>query len=312
MCASPRFSTWLILLTLLSLGGCRCSKLAGKADSLEFKRCPQLDAPDARSVRAGALEIVIDERLMTVKSKQGSVRVAAFTGPVGAALTRHELSTLSAAQPELVILLGGLGENEEMAKATLASLATLRVPVLFVAGGTDRVNVFEAAFDDLDDQARDLMIQGSGLRELRIGRDRFAIVAGAPDGRYALDEEACGFESDDLDAVREAIESDEEKGARLWLLSWSAPAGFGVTRSLGGQDVGSEGLAELAEDLGAQGGLFAFPESAVAQPITDAQRKGLSLVVPRLGRTGASRAEGGRVPSSVAKLTVSGAGIALR
>jgi len=312
MCASPRFSPWLILFTLLSLGGCRCSKLSGKVDSLEFKRCAQLDPPEARSLRAGALELVIEDRLLSVKSKQGSVRVAAFAGPVGAALTRYELSILSAAQAELVIVMGGLGDDEEMAKATLAGLSTLRVPVLFIAGGADRVSVFESAFDDLDDRARDLMIQGSGLRELRVGRDRFAILAGAPEGRYAIDEDACGFEGDDVDAVREAIESDEEKGARVWLLSWGAPAGFGVTRALSGQDVGSEALSELAEDLGALGGLFAFPESAVGQPITDAQRKGLSLVVPRLGRTGATRAEGGRVPSGVAKLTISGSGLVPR
>lgn len=296
---------------LLSVTGCRCSKLAGEVDSIEFKRCAQLDAPDGRSWRAGELDLTVEDRRLRVKSAQGSVRISAFSGPVGAALTRHELSLVTASQPQLVIMLGGLGDDEEMAKATLAGLAALRVPCLFIAGGADRSAVVEAAFDELEGPSRDFLIHGSGLRELIIGRDRFAIVAGAADGRHALDDGACGFESDDLSDVREALEAEEAKDARVWLLSWAAPAGFGVTRALGGTDVGSEGLAELAEDIGARGGLFAFPESAVAQALKDAQRKGFSLVVPRLGRTGASRAEGGRVASGVAKLMVGPSGLGL-
>lgn len=312
MYATPRILCSLSFAVLLTVTGCRCSKLAGEVDSLEFQRCAQLDAPESRAWHAGELDLVLEDRVLRVKSKQDSVRIAAFAGPVGAALTRHELASITAAKPQLVIMLGGLGDDEEMAKASLAGLAALRIPSLFIAGGADRRPVIQAAFDDLEDAARDFVIHGSGLRELAIGRDRFAVVAGASDGRYALDDSACGFESDDLTDVREAIEAADTKSSRVWLLSWAAPAGFGVTRALGGQDVGSEGLSDLAEDIGARGGLFAFPESAVAQVMKDAQRKGFSLVVPRLGRTGASRADGGRVVSGVARLVVNGAGLGLQ
>ncbi len=312
MYASSRIFRSLSFSLLLTVTGCRCSKLAGEVGSVAFKRCAQMSPPDSRSWHAGELELVIEDRVLRVKGKQDSIRIAAFTGPVGAALTRHELAAITAARPQLVVMLGGLGDDEEMAKASLAGLAALRVPSLFIAGGADRSAVVQAAFDDVEDAARDFVIHGSGLRELTIGRDRFAIMAGAPDGRYALDDKSCGFENDDLSDLRDAIEAGDTKTSRVWLLSWAAPAGFGVTRALGGQDVGSEGLAELAEDIGARGGLFAFPESAVAQALKDAQGKGFSLVVPRLGRTGASRADGGRVVSSVARLAVGAAGLGLQ
>lgn len=312
MCVSARLWSRFWLLALLAVGGCRCSKLTGSGDSGDFKRCAQVDAPEGRTWRAGELELAIEDRVLRAKGKVDALRLVTFTGPVGAALTRHELAQISQAEPQLVLMLGGLGDDVQMAKATLAGLAALRVPSVFIAGGADRLPVVEEAFEELDEAGRDLVTHGSGLRELAIGKDRFAIVPGAPEGRYAIDDTACGFESDDLDDVREHLEANEQKGSRVWLLSWAAPSGFGVTRALGGHDVGSEALAKLAEDIAAEGGLFAFPESAVAQPVRDAQRKGLSLVVPRLGRTGATRVDGGRVVSGVARLSVGSLGLTIR
>ncbi len=292
--------------------GCSCSKLSGEVGDVEFKRCAQVSPPDARSVRAGEVELRIEGSRLEVRGKGDTLRLAAFTGPVGAALTRHEIAALAAAKPQLVVMLGGLGETTQMATASLAALSTLDAPTLFLPGGADRLDVLEQAFDELSKPERDRIIQGSGLRELVIGDDHFALVAGAPLGRYAIDDGACGFETGDLEEVAEALEAAAEKKQRLWLLSWGAPSGWGVSPGYGHTEVGSDELAELVEDLGARGGLFAFPESAAGLPVHDASPNGgLRLVVPRLGRTGATRLEGGRVASSFALLSVGPKGLTL-
>ena len=295
-----------LLVSLLGGPSCSCSKLAGEVDDLDFKRCAQADAPRERTLSTPALTLELKDRVLELKPK-GPLRIAAFTGPVGAALSRSDLGLLTQAAPQLVLWLGGLGDSEQIAAANLAALATLHVPVWFVAGGADRLSLVESAFDDLEGDAADRLIHGSALRELRVGKDRFAIVPGAPDGRYALDDEACGFVDDDLDDLREAL--PQSFHGRTWLLSWAAPAGLGITQGYGGAEVGNAALGELARALGAQGGLHAYPEVLANVPIKAGKGTGLSLVVPRLGRTGALHADGGRVPRSLRVLMLDGSGL---
>jgi hypothetical protein len=211
------------------------------------------------------------------------------------------MAALAAARAGLVLLLGGLGDDLAAASANLSALATLRVPVLFLAGGADRLPVIEEAFAALPEPSRDLLVHASGLRELRIGQDRFALVAGAPLGRYAIDAQACGFSLDDLDDVRAAF-AGGAKGARSWLLSWGAPSGWGIS-SAAGSDVGSPELFALSQALGVRGGVFAYPETQAGLTLRDEKQGRLAAVVPRLGRTGSTRADGGRVPSSLLVLT---------
>jgi hypothetical protein len=288
--------------------GCDCGRLTGSGSGA-FERCAAIDPPASRSFHAGALSLQIEERVLTVSSKKPTLTLAAFTGPVGAPLTRSELAQLSEAAPDLIIMFGGLGDNAADASASLAGLAALGIPSLFIAGGADHLEVVEDAFDALNDKARDGVVHASGLRELRFGRDSFAILPGAALGRYSRDSESCGFDEADLESLREAFDGADKQ--RLWLLSWHAPAGWGLSKGFGGTETASPLLRKAAETLKVKGGLFGFPENAVGTPLSG-PGGGLALVVPRLGRTGATRTHGGRLASSIALLTLGPAGLAMR
>lgn len=290
-----------------ALSGCRCSRLAGEADDVAFTRCGQVAAPKERSVRTAQLELSLQERVVAIKAPAG-LRVAAFTGPVGAPLSRTDVALLAAQKAGLILLLGGLGDDVGAASANLAALSALRVPTVFIAGGADRLPVIEEAFDSLDADSGELLLHGSGLRELRIGKERFAVVSGSPLGRYALDAEACGFALSDLDEVRQAVAAGGKSG-RTQLLSWAAPSGWGISNAAG-LDVGSPELFALAQAISAQGGLFAYPETQAGMVVRDEKRGRAAIVVPRLGRTGSTRADGGRLASSVRMLVLSADGLA--
>jgi hypothetical protein len=208
----------------------------------------------------------------------------------------------------LLLWLGGLGAEEASAAANLAALGALSVPTVFIPGGADRWPIVEAAFEGLADGARQHMINGSGLRELVFGGDRFAVLPGSAQGRYAVDEQACGFDAADLRELRDSVGGAD--AARYWLLTWSAPRGWGITVGLGSLDVGSEDLAELATTLQARGGLFAYPETQTAIAVYSEARGGHAMVVPRLGHTGSARAHGGRIPSGFSTLVLGQAGLA--
>jgi hypothetical protein len=297
----------LYLLLVSQLAACRCARTTGEVDDLKFVRCAQAAAPSERRVASGELELELSERVMSVRARAG-LRVVAFTGPVGGTLSRADLALLSNAKPGFVLFLGGLGDDVDAASANLAGLSALHVPTLFIAGGADRLETVEAAFAQLSAEAGQWLVQGSGLRELRLGSERFAIVPGSPLGRYAIDDKACGFTGDDLSDVREALSRNASKAKRTWLLSWGAPSGWGVSNAVG-HDVGSPELFALAQALHAEAGLFAYPETQAGLRVDDKKRKGPALVVPRLGRAGVTRADGGRVPSSVLLLVLTPEGL---
>ncbi len=305
------------VLTLVSqLAACRCSRTSGEVDDLKFVRCAQAEAPSERRVASAELELELVGRVLSLRARPG-LRVAAFTGPVGGTLSRADLAQLANAKPGLVLYLGGLGDDVESAAANLTGLAALRVPTVFIAGGADRLETVEAAFARLSGDAGQLLVHGSALRELRLGLlgggsagvadERFAVVSGSPLGRYAVDDQACGFTLDDLDDVRDAL-ADGGKAKRTWLLSWGAPSGWGVSHALG-HEVGSPELFALAQALHADAGLFAYPETQAGQRADDKKRKGPALVVPRLGRAGTTRADGGRLASSVLLLLLTAEGL---
>jgi hypothetical protein len=294
-------AVWLLSCALL---GCRCSRPTEQVDGLAFVRCAQLDPPASGSTRVGGLELSVHDRTLQVTSAS-SLRIAAFRGPVGAAFENEDLAILRDARPELVLYLGGLGDSESVALANLESMAALERPVLFIAGGSDNAMLVEAAFAALPVQARSRVLHASGLRELRIGRDRFLIVPGAAFGRYAVDEQACGFGTGDLSDVQAAAQASPSE--RTWLLSWQAPAGQGVSES-GAGELGSPDLKALASAVGARGGLFAYPETHAGEL---AAGGAMALVVPRLGRVGISRDDGSRLGRAVVSLLLGPEGLSL-
>lgn len=266
-----------------------------------------MSPPAERRLRTAELELEIQERVLSVEARQG-LRVAAFTGPVGGTLSRADLALLANSKAGLFLYLGGLGDDATSASANLASLSALRVPTLFIAGGSDRMSLVEKAFSELPADAAEHLIQGSGLRELRLGSERFAIVSGSPLGRYAVDEQACGFTVEDIADVREAFSDAKGRRQRVWLLSWGAPSGWGLTHTAG-VDVGSPELFALGEALAAQGGVFAYPEVRAGESVSGRQGRKLSSVVPRLGRLGSTRGDGGRLPSSLMLLVLTAEGL---
>lgn len=296
-----------VLTVVSQLAACRCSRTSGEVDDVKFVRCAQAEAPSERRVASAELELELVGRVLSLRARPG-LRVAAFTGPVGGTLSRADLAQLASVKPGLVLYLGGLGDDVESAAANLTGLAALRVPTVFIAGGADRLETVEAAFGQLTGDAGQLLVHGSALRELRLGDERFAVVPGSPLGRYAIDDQACGFTVDDLDDVRDALAESNRKAKRTWLLSWGAPSGWGVSHAMG-HDVGSPELFALAQALRADAGLFAYPETQAGQRAEDKKRKGPALVVPRLGRAGTTRADGGRLASSVLLLLLTAEGL---
>jgi hypothetical protein len=262
----PKYALWLACW----LAGC-AGELKGEVDGLKFSRCAQ-NEPTARSYRAGGIELSVEDRVLQVRAPS-PLRIAAFTGPVGRAFTSEDLAQL--AEGELAIWLGGLGDTEALARENLTRLAARRVPTLFLAGGADRAVIVDKAFEALPEDVA--IVQGSGLRQLRVGDQRFVIAAGAPRGRYALDEQGCGLTPEDV----ASIQTEAGPGGRTYLLSWHAP------------DASPE-LSSLARAVAATGGLSAFPEAAGPEPAI-AQ----AWTVPRLGAPGTQRGDGARLKSRV-------------
>jgi hypothetical protein len=299
-CEPKHGRIWRLFAVLsLALLGCR-SSLSGEVEGQKFVRCAQLDPPAERSYRAGELVLTVRGRALEV-SAQGPLRIAAFTGPIGVALSGQDTALLTADRPQLALYLGGLGDTEALARDNLTRLAKLRIPTLFVAGGADRRAILEAAFASLPEAERDWIIDGTGLRELRVGDQRFVIAAGAPLGRYAVDEQGCGLTIEDVSAIQAA--AAERAARRTYLLAWHAPAGLGITSGQGGVELGHPDLTGLAKAVRAEGGLFAFPE-----PQSSPAPVARAWVVPRLGRPGTQRSDGSRLRSQLGRyeLTVDG------
>ncbi|HEY6880028.1 MAG TPA: hypothetical protein VI299_18515 [Polyangiales bacterium] len=257
-----------MLLSGALCAGLGCNRVPkGEADGQSFLRCAQTPPPAARTFQAGALTLTVRDRELAIAAAS-PVRVAAFTGPVGRGFGAEDLRQLAGEQ--LALWIGGIGDTEALARENVARVAALRVPTVFIAGGADRWPIVQAAFQGLADDAT--VVQGSGLRRLTLGAQRFVVAAGAALGRYALDDQSCGLTPEDVAAIRDEAKPDSHS----YLLSWHAPA-----RSL------REGSAAL-DPLAGAGGLFAFPEQGV----------------PRLGAPGIQRLDGARLRSQVGKWDV--------
>lgn len=263
------------------LAGCS-GELKGEADGLTFVRCSQTKVAE-RTHRVGALTLRVQGRVLQVDGAQG---IAAFTGPVGRAFTSEDVAQLS--EHELALWLGGLGDTLELAQANLARIAARRIPTLFIAGGADRWPIVDKAFEALPEDVP--IVQGSGLRVLKLGPQDFVIAAGAPFGRYAIDEQACGLTRGDLLAIPNEV--GELRGATM--LSWHAPNGE------------SHELGAAWRGFGEKPGLSAFPEPA--GPARDLY----GWTVPRLGAPGTQRADGARLKSGVGHFVLGAGGLVPR
>jgi hypothetical protein len=320
------FGAWTTALAVLvlGLGGCRGCFGQGAAEvagDTPYVRCLGGSPPSAGTRRVGRLSLRIEGRSLSITGLGPRVTFAAFSGPgLGQAPAAAEVAALRAAGPDLLLLLGDLGDTPKIARATLGALASLPIPTLLVAGGRDTPERVAAAIDGLG-SVKDRITDATGLREIRIGSDTLIPVAGAAEGRYALEPRACGYGLSDLKRV--ASELVGAPRSRRWLLAWQAPGGGGaqsVARTDLGVDVGSQSLAELGTRIGARGGIFGWPHVQLLRPSAalGARRVGvgeaaadLQIVVPRLAGPAMERADGSHVLPGFAVLRLDSDGLQL-
>jgi hypothetical protein len=304
-----------------------CEAWSGRSElqvegATPYVRC-LADEPPADGVsRIGSgVRIRTTQGEITVEGLRAPVMLAAFSGAGFAAPPgKAALDALAAAHPQLLLMLGGVGDTDAIATTTLAALANLRAPILILAGGRDSHGRIERAREGLPKEAAERITDVTSASSVRIGNDTFVPVAGALEGRYALRADACGYGKADLGA---RLADAPSRGGRRWLLAWQAPTGdgeFAVTHSDEGLDLGSAPLAELAHELGAGGGLFAWPEVQVLRPSAAGGHlraalgvpyPDLQLVVPRLAGPVIERSDGSRVGPGFALLRLDAKGLTL-
>lgn len=304
-----------ILALVLLLG---CNEHGRRASGAhDYVRCMAVDADEETSGSIGRARFTLDDRTLTLTSLPTPLRIAAFRGAGGTeASLESAISGVMEQQPGLVFVLGGLGPDAASARAHLDGLAALGIPVVVLPGGEDAAEIFGEALDAARERHRSVF-DGRRIRSVVVGEERFVLLSGAPDGRYAASEAHCGNHEEDREELADL------DGGRRWLVSWAAPSGGGaeaVGRGFDGVDAGDRRVAQLAHGLDDAGGIFAFPatRALVAAPADGSRRLGpteadahFRVVVPRIAGPADERDDLSLVPAGAAILELSGEGLAL-
>lgn len=312
------------IVVLLALAACDCLGRGALevGGATPYVRCLAADPPERETLAVGPLRLAFEKQALRITGLRQSVRVAAFGGPaLGPSPTTSVLRGLAEAKADLFLLLGGLGDDARTATATVKALASLAAPTLVVAGGRDTRERMRGALAAQPRRAPKL-VDITTLDAVHLGRDTLVPIAGASDGRYALEASACGYGLRDLKARASAL-GDAPPGERRWLVAWEAPGEGGVlsvARTHAGIDAGSADLAELARRVGAGGGVFAWPEVQLLRPSAGSGTRrvplgvaaaDLRIVVPRLAGPAQERSDGTRVLPGFALLRLDAAGLAV-
>ncbi len=237
---------------VVTVGACDCGVETHVEGAHPYERCTVMEPPEG-PVWGGELAVsgVIDGHTLTIG---GVDRVEAFAVSVGA----NDWLEATDAKAPLQIVLGGFGRSTREAEGLLGRIAA-RGPALLLSGGEDRGEVLSEALAQLEASARASLVDLRGIRELIIGPRRFMVLAGAPEGRYGLGDEACGFGPDDIALLAEDAQAGDH------LLSWIAPRREGsdpLDRGVLGTHVGDPGLAAWMEENELIGGIYAWPFEA--------------------------------------------------
>jgi len=299
------------VLASLLLVGCCCGSGLAEGGPTPYVHCMQMEPPAPRDLTRGPSRLRIEGNRLDIEAD--APRIALARGPAGCgepllpALDRIEESA-----PSVLVLVGDLGggEGPDSRQALLDALAQLEIPVLLLPGGRDDGEALRAATGD-EGAVVDLM----GVREVRIGPLSLVPLPGAPEGRYGADDDACGFDEDDVDGLA----LDAAEGPRL-LLSWSGPTTSDL-RSVGlvGVEAGSPLVSRALEVSHAAGSLHAWPEIAIGIPHDGASRiavgatsAALHLTLPRLLGPASEGDDGARSPSGLVVLEPSPTGVTVR
>lgn len=278
------------LCALLGCGGDDDLRVAGEHG---YVRCLADAAPEARTWRVGAMRFALEGRTLRIEGVPEQARLAVFTGPLDAGA----VGALRAHEPHLGLMVGGLGATEAEAAGSLAALTALGAPILFLAGGADGYEA-TSAFGGLKGAARDRLIDVSRLRSVRLGGIELVPLAGAPKGRYAISNDACGFGQDDVDAIAGALDDPDTP---RYLLSWAAPAGSKLAVGQAAVDAGAPLVAALAERIGAEGAIVGWPDEHAGDTWTTP----FGAVAPPLGGAWVMRRDGSRRPPGALLLDLS-------
>jgi hypothetical protein len=286
--------------------GCTTEARLREAGPTPYVRCLAAPPPDDRTLHAKGLGFALKGAVLNISGIPKPAHLVVFSGAgFGAPPTLAELTAAAGSGADLFIMLGGLGGDDAAASATAAALGKLPRPLIFVAGGRDSLARVHSAISALPANAA--VIDATSLREVRIGTHSLIPIAGAEDGRYAVNDDGCGFGLADLKA--RAAQLGKAAGPR-WLLAWNAPASFAGAESTAearGIELGSPTLAEFARRIGVAGGLYAWPQAQLGLAKTGAQQ----LVVPRLFGPIAERPDGSRSAPGFARVELGDAGLRL-
>ncbi|MFW6087924.1 MAG: hypothetical protein ACODAG_12010 [Myxococcota bacterium] len=260
-----RAAAWVAALASIAVAGCDgCRSVPASLQAegpTPYARCLAADPPAPFEREVGRLGLTLEGGVLRVKPPSGPVRLAAVTGPAPSrAPIDDAVERLAAGRPDLMLALGNLGDSDEVLARNLRSLARAGAPVLVLAGGRDDAAAVDDAFDDLEGDAAARVIDARALSAVRLGPDELVLVSGAPNGRYARTDTACGYGEPDLETLAEEIGDPGAGVERRWLVSWASPAGWGPS-GLARVDGGDPALAQLAEGVGAGRGIFAWPPS---------------------------------------------------
>jgi hypothetical protein len=284
--------TRLRMLQLASIGllgvgctdGCPADRALRVGGPTPFVRCLASDPPPAGVVRVGSAVLQVRNRELTITGLGPVVRVAAFSGPAFfAAPGDRELSALRAASPNLLLLLGDLGDQPATAQATLARLADLRLPTLVLAGGRDTWRSARDALGSLQ-PARPWLIDITALEAVHVGGAALIPIAGARAGHYARTDESCGYAPEDV--ARIAARLPGLGAAARIVVGWEAP------------EFGGRSAPDVIRELGAAAGLFAWPVGPpweLGEPGEIGPEATPIASVPRLGGAAGESVNGTRI-----------------
>lgn len=294
-------------LALASLLACSAESKLRKDGATPYVRCVAGPELAERTLRAGPWTFAVKQRVLRVEGPSRPLRIAALSAPgLGPALGGAALARLREVNADLLVLLGGVGDAPGPASATFKALASLSAPSLIVLGGRDTWSAHEKAFEELPPEAR--IIDGTVLRAIRIGNHTLIPLAGAENGRYAVQATACGFDQADLDMAAEELGASVS-GESRWLLTWHAPSqvsGALGPHTGGGTALGSTLVARFAEKIGAKGALYAWPHDE-AKPLA-AGPLGVAGV-PRLFGPRLENSAGAQVENALLLLEVGSDGV---
>lgn len=250
-----------------------------------YVRCLGAEPPAARSVRLAGTSVRAEGRVLHLEGLRPPLRLAAFAGPAfHAPPTRSDLDALRSARPDLLLVLGDVGDDPATARATLAGLATLPLPTLVLAGGRDTLGRMADAIDAIA-QNKERVFDITPMTSIELAGARLVPLAGARDGHYASTEQGCGYGPADM-AQRAA--SLHTSGAHL--VAWEHPAE----------------VAEIKPEL--RGGLFAWPSEPVAAAADAAPASDAPIIVPHLSGPATELADGSRTSPGFALIGLSEGG----